>query len=341
VRRVLFCRHPVHVLFIALWPALFSYVENKQSGNDLDVPAEALASDVDGSTSPPGDIRERNARLRVDYVAALAQRDDALACGDMETHRRALLRIDEIGGLFFTLNRSLVSAASSFLHGENREDHEAAAVMGLWEAFVGTDPDVANTVVRDADGGVSAASGWDPQTATFGTFSRRHVTGRAARSVSALDPKFQGVAYSTFQRIPAVREANEKLSKELGRAPSLKEIADECSMTWETVNAVLTKPPAYLSGSSDPDGLTLLDQLEQKLPNGMSEVPLELPGMQHAWAQLPIMTVCVSVLRTGLAGGRAQSVNETAELLGIGRGTVAIAHARSKDHLFVDEVVNA
>lgn len=305
---------------------------NKETGNDLDVPAEGMPSDHPDSEKV--ERWNRNSRLRQEYLDASWELQCARQAGDAEAERAAAAKIEAIGNEFVAANRSLVSAARPFLQGQNWQDHEAAALLGLWESFVGTDPAVAGVVTRDDDGVVRAASGWKPDSgAAFSTLSRRHITGRAARSVALLDSKYQGLSYSTFQQIPVIKAARDKLTKELGHAPTDEQVAREADVTVATVRAVSTATPASLDAPVGEDDSTLGDVISNDSSFVDDQLADDVEDNLSALRQLSAVDMCVAALRFGLTGLPSSSVPEIAEIIGRSEGSVRGSYRRIRAQL--------
>lgn len=269
--------------------------------------------------------REANVAMRKEYLSTLSEAKEAQKNGDEFEASRLKQRASDIANDFVKANKALVSQAGHFLQGSNREDHEAAALLGLWEAFVGTTGLDSEDLEVDADGNVTGATGWDPESGTFATYSRRHITGRAGRSVSALDTKYQGFSYSTFQAIPGVKSAHEFLKTELSREPTAKEVADKAGVTVETVRAALAQAPRSLDAPLGAEGGSFGDLV---LSNKSEELTGLDSGTTPEWGDLSIVDIAVIALRGGLTGREPLTVNETASSLGIGRGAVANAQKR-------------
>jgi len=271
------------------------------------------------------DRRERNKNMRRDYLSALADSKKAQDNADEFEATRLRQKADDIANDFVKANKALVSQAGHFLQGVNREDHEAAAILGLWEAFVGTDASRSQEIDLDDDGKVAGTNGWDPDAGTFATYSRRHITGRAGRSVAGIDTKYQGLSYSTFQSIPAVKQARDFLKLKLEREPSHQEIANQANVTVATVRTALVDSPKSLDAPVGEDGATFG---ELNLTDKSNNIAALADGVTPKWGDLNIVDIMVIALRGGLTGREPLAVNETASTLGVGRGAVANAQKR-------------
>ena len=276
------------------------------------------------STTAAAQRVARNDAMRKDYLRARYDLKTALEAGDTEKAAEARKRSEAVGEEFIRLNRGLVGAAKSFLIGTHREDHEAAALMGMWEAFVGTQPKDEDLVLGE-DGEVTGFTGWDPSSSTFGTWSRSHVNGRVQRSVAQWEERFHGVSYSAFQKAPAVRAAATALREELGRAPKTEEIAKRAGVTTGTVDVIMSGAPVSLETPLGGDGTSVLGDLIE-IEGSMEEldggISLSEEGLAGLSSRLPVMELLIVALRTGVTGAEPCTVSRTSKVLGVGRGVI-------------------
>jgi hypothetical protein len=276
---------------------------------------------------------QRNARLREEFLLACNEIEQADISGDPEEIRAAKAHRERVADEFVRLNAALApSAAAPFLLGANREDHEAAARLGLWEAFVGTDPTKANKSHVEEDGTVVAESGWDPTRGTFGTWSRRHIEGRASRSVAQAEEAYHGVSYTAFQQMPAVKAARTALIAELDHAPTYEQIAKKAGVTVNVVQVCLSGAPVSLSTPVGEDGdSTLADMLADIAHNVDPDlVTTAAEAMVVSIADdLTVTDLAAFVLRQGLMDRPALTVVKTADVLVLGRGAVNNAGKRA------------
>lgn len=287
---------------------------------------ELLENQLSGEPGQEQDFHTVNAAIRQVYVNACQHLNDPY--GDHEAARTVR---DLAAEVFVRMNARLAfNGARPFLHGDYTDDHEAAALMGLWEAFVGTDAELAGTVDVDDSGRVVAQSGWDPESGTFGTWSRAFITGRAARSVAALEPRFHGVSYTAFQKAPAVRKAWQELRDAGEKFPSDAQVAERAGVTVDVVHAVRSGAPTSLDAMVSSDSSDTLADVLLKSPEILREGDAD-DATRHVIAvagQLSVMDLLVGAARFGLHGLPAKSVVETADLLLIGRGAANNATRR-------------
>ena len=288
-----------------------------------------------GSLASEGEsVHELNARLRYEWLAAVMDGNIARDIGDAEAARDADARRDAVQDDFFARNRRLaMAAAKSFLthaRGEDLRDHEQAALLGLWEAFIGTDPVKGRTVRFAEDGRLVAEAGWDPEKATFGTLSRSYVKGKVRRSVATVE---SGLSYALWTYRPKVLEARAKLTEERGQTPTVRDIAAACDLPYETVQAVLTPTAASLDKPLGEDGGTLGDLLAQQPDAGLDLSAEDVESVSQVLRlvapRMGTLDLLGFVLRNGLVGRPSLSVVDTAARLGVRRGTVASGEARA------------
>lgn len=296
--------------------------------------AESRNLDAHGVEGPePVEYRDTNSRLRQQYLRATADIREAAAEGDADAERRARNQREQIANEFIRHNTPLAArGASPFMvkDGDGRQDHMQAALLGLWEAFTGTDPKKVDEVIVDDDGSVRPAVGWDPEKGTYATLATRHVAGAVRRSVRSGESVHAGISYSTFVQKPKVEAARRQLLDELGRTPTNVEIAKAAGVTIETVQACLTARPVSLDAPVTDDGSgTLADLIvptADGLPSGGSATSeRELLERVDDLAGLDLL---VLLLKTGLCGGEPLTVNRTADKLCIGRGATNLAIRR-------------
>jgi len=304
----------------------------------VDITNETPETAVGGSGSPDEGVeslRERNARLRTDLIAAQHAKNLAVQSGCAEDVERASWRVDDLLGELLTLNSGLVAAAGgSLLQGStDSDDHRQAGMLGLLEALVGTDPETAGATFVDDDGVVHSVAGWDPDKATLGTHSRYHIKGRMQRSVCAVESKFQGKSYTSFQQNPQITSARAELREELGREPRIDEVAARAGVTRESVAVALQGTPVSLSTPvGDDEGSVTLGDLIKDVPADVydeASAQILSEAIERAAEALTIVDVLTFVLRNGLAGTPSRSVIEVASILGLGRGAVNNAARRS------------
>lgn len=290
--------------------------------------------------APAEDFRGFNTQLRYAFLECNLRIQQARQAGDLTAERAARADREAVAAQFVAKNTRLAQAAAHPLMIKDRElsqEHLQAAMLGLWEAFVGTDPAAVDGVIVDEAGNLHPTSGWDPAKGTFATYASSSIAGRAKRSVRASEGAFTGISYHTWGQKPKVDEARRALQAELGRTPSIAQIAQRAGVTEDTVRACSKSAPASLDALVAGDGGTTLgDLIADTEPDGASPSP----SVDHAEVELvrraqdmSAVDLLVLLLRTGLAGAPPRSVVQTADRLGIGRGSVAPAMARAEKAL--------
>lgn len=279
---------------------------------------------------------ERNRQLREQFLECNLRIKQAQEAGDAAAEKVARRDRDRIGEEFVKANHGLaVRGARAFLIGrpEDRADHVQAALLGMWEALVGTSPDRVDDVVVDSETGkLTAAAGWKPDAGTFGNFSRPFISGRTRRSVRATEGAYTGMSYNAWGDRPKVERARNELLAETGRTPSVAEIAARAGVTVDTVHTVLTAAPVSLDKPVGEDGDTTLADLVADRIASLDGDELEvfrqtLVDRAHDMKAVDLM---VFLLHTGAVLGRpARSMVDTAAKLGLGRGAVQLAFARA------------
>lgn len=288
----------------------------------------------------PEEFRGFNTALRYEFLACNLRIQQARAAGDARAEARARTDREKIAAQFVAKNTRLAQAAAQPLMIKDREtsaEHLQSALLGLWEAFVGTDPAAADGVIVDENGHLHPTGGWDPQKGTFATYAGTHIAGRARRSVRTSEGAFTGISYHTWGQKPKVDEARNALIAELGRTPSIAQIAKRAGVTEDTVRALSKAAPASLDALVSGDGSTTLGDLiadteaiGEADPLTVADAEAELARRAEEIATVDLM---VLLLRTGLSGSPQRSVVQAADRLGIGRGSIAPAMKRAEHAL--------
>jgi hypothetical protein len=278
-----------------------------------------------------------NTQLRQDFLACNLRIQQAQAAGDARGERRARADRELIADAFVAKNDRLAQLAASPWMIKDRElsaEHLQSARLGLWEAFVGT-AQTADGVLVAEDGTLHPTGGWDPAKGTFSTWAGSHINGRTKRSVHSSEPGFTGMKYNTWGKKPMVAAARAELTRELGRTPSLAQIAERAGVTEDTVRTCTRSAPASLDALVSGDSATTLGDLvaeSEVAPAGDEHAVAEIAEHElvRRAADIAGPDLMVLLLRTGLLNGTPRSVVQTADKLGIGRGSVGPAVLRAE-----------
>lgn len=260
-----------------------------------------------GTVLGSGNVHERNRRLRDTYVEleSLAKQADKEA--DRATATRLRERMRDIANRFVSSNSDLVApVARKFRTADSRShwgDYDAAGMLGLWEAF----------------------QKWDPDKATFGTFSRQYIEGRVRREVSTIE--HAGLSYHDFTERDKIRKVQASLHCDTGIEPDHREVADAASellgrnVTVDQVERVSRGRPASLDRkvSGDDGGASLGELIADEIEDVTSFDDVDIAAVQHVLAEMDPLTVYVVVRHLGLDGSDGQSFSDIAATCGIGR----------------------
>lgn len=304
---------------------------------------DVTPKDADDSIAEAGkeDFRTVNAELRYEFLRFNVLIQQAKAAGDERAEAAARRGRARVAETFVTKNVRLAQQAATPLMIRDRDtssEHFQAALLGLWKAFVGTDPTTIDGVVVGDDGTLHPTGGWDPAKGTFSTWAGTSISGEARRSVRAAEGAFTGISYNTWGQRPKVEAATAKLVEELGREPSIAEIAARANVTQDTVRALTFKGPrsldAQVSGDGDATLADLISNVSDDDDGGARDHDEETQALfVEAASNMGAIDLMVFLLRSGLLGQAPRSVVQTADLLGIGRGSVAPALARAEAQL--------
>lgn len=289
--------------------------------------------------APAEEFREFNSALRLRFLECNVRIQAAKANHDPNAEQVARRDREAIAGLFVEKNTRLARSLASPMTRmavDGGEEYVQAAVLGLWEAFVGSDPDAVDGVIVADDGTLHPTGGWDPAKGTFATWAKKFISGRVARSVRASEGGGTGISYNTWGQKPLVDASRRELTEELGHTPSYAQIAERAGLTEETVRVCSQDKPVSLQarlGGDDNDG-TLGDLIANSATQSTS------PGtdwgteiLTSATDGMRTVDLMVLLLRTGVTSDRPRSVVQTADRLGIKRGQAQNALDRAKVQL--------
>lgn len=294
---------------------------------------EDVPDELEGPTNEQR--RSTNAQLRVRFLKCNAAIKAAQLAQDTDAEAAARRERERVGEEFVRANPGLAMAAARPMLGAaggDRGDHVQAAMLGMWEAFVGTDPDKVDDVEVDDDGQVRPVAGWDPSRGTFGNYSRVFISGRTRRSVRSSEGAYTGMSYNAWGARPKVLKARAELLAETGKMPSAKQIAARAELTEATVATVLTAGPVSLDKPvGEEGGSTLGDLVAQKEATAGSDELARLEALLVDRAEdLGPLDLFVFLLHTGALLDRPpRSLVQTGDTLGIGRGAVQLAYKRA------------
>ena len=176
-------------------------------------------------------------------------------------------------------------------------------------------------------GFLKAVQGFDPQYGTqFSTYAVPKIAGEIRRFLRDDGPV--KVSRGLKERGTAIRAARGRLSAQLGREPTLSELAEDTGLTPEDIAAAETaiEPVVSLQAETGADGLTL----EGMLTTGNEEEGMvERLTLQTALAGLPDRERQVLLLRYY----RGMTQMDTARVLGVSQVQVSRLERRALDKL--------
>ena len=128
------------------------------------------------------------------------------------------------------------------------------------------------------------------------------------------------------ERLQKINRAERSLWTQLGREPTIEEIAEEASVTPEQIAEVRTaaRASASLDAPVGDDDAVLGDFVagDDALPEDEVDVQLRRETLQHALLSLPERERQVVILRYGLEGVEPQTLEEIGRTLGLTRERV-------------------
>jgi RNA polymerase sigma factor (sigma-70 family) len=264
---------------------------------------------------------DRNVALKADLDEVGCLLAEAREAGDSRLTERLERKLERLKDEFATANWGLaVSVAKTYFpRGDsshsNADDYVGAALLGLWEAFLG----------------------WNPSKGSFSHWSRLHIEGATKRTVRAFEAP--EVSYGDFTARPSVRAAQVRLRDELGRTPTEAEIAEECGETVDLVRRALAPRPLSLDMTVGEDDTTFGDTiiaggLETEFSESSEDAVFgdsegEI-GELVASAELSPTELWVVVRHYGLDGGEPESLVRIGDTIDKGRQTVQRHSAKAQ-----------
>ena len=176
-------------------------------------------------------------------------------------------------------------------------------------------------------GFLKAVQGFDPQFGTqFSTYAVPKIAGEIRRFLRDDGPV--KVSRGLKERGTAIRAARGRLSAQLGREPTLSELAEETGLTPEEIAAADTaaEPVISLQSETGEGGLTLEGMLTS---GGEEEGLVERITLRSAIAGLPEREQQVLVLRYY----RGMTQMNTARVLGVSQVQVSRLERRALERL--------
>lgn len=261
--------------------------------------------DIDVLDTP--DWRSRNAELRHRYLTMQSERDAAIERDDHDAAADATRSLDQLGREFYELNQGLaLASARRFGTGAGSlADYQAAAALGLWEAFTRWDP----------DRGVA-----------FSTFSRQYVNGRIQRSVRQVE--FSQLSQSEFALRKHVRIAANAIAGAERRAATVEELAEAVGDKPERVLRTMAAPNASLETPLGDGSSTLGDLIADEKP-ALADID-NVDDLAELLDTLPDLEAWILASRSGAYGGKTPSLLDIAGHLGIGREIARRAETRGR-----------
>lgn len=288
------------------------------------------------------EFRDINKKLRSQYLKCNQQIAKALAAKDSEAETKAREERARVSNEFFERNHKLAYkfVADLGTAPSNADDVTQAAFTALWEAFAGKTPAERDGVIENPDGTLTPTGGWNPQTATFGTWARAFIRGAATRELHR-NSRQAAIPYGDWSLRPRVEEGRAALTKKLGRSPSTTELAAHLDLRKQVVEnasfrAISLETPIGEDGNTVLGDRLVAPSLAAEEPRTPLPENISLdPGAELAQVanELSTQELCVKLLTDGLVTETPRSGVQTGSLLGLNRGVVANDVKRISDKL--------
>jgi DNA-directed RNA polymerase specialized sigma24 family protein len=272
-----------------------------------------------------------NRALRERYLERQAAAAAAIDAGDENAVAKCVRELDGIGETFIKYNLGLAYVlVNRYVRRSSPTDVEEyvdACMETLWSCFIT----------------------WNPERATFGTWSRRALEGALWREVNKWEHPERSYHEGLDLRT-AIRSA-ETLRNTLEREPTLGEVADHCGISedridmlraraLESLDAPLGEGAVrgdLLGNSSEADDWDDWDDtgtarvLLESLTTSDVEGEVWMRALSAATAELDALGLYLVLVRYGLHGWAAENLPEIAAVTGIGREIVRRRTHRASD----------
>jgi len=279
----------------------------------VDTTTKKSSPTVSGREPADSKANAKNAELRQRYLQ-LEEAIEALSADDPKMDRLTV-QLDMVAQEFIEANSGLAAymARRWAPKPTDFEDLYQVGLATMWEYFCT----------------------WDPSRATYSTWVMKNLEGDIRRA----NLKHQGQE-SYYDRLGRGRlvDAIERLSEQLGRAPSNAEVAAETGMHPDRVARMRKSRPISLDEARTDDGAALIDVLPAKahLDDSLALDLTErqwLSVLSTATEDLDITELVVLLRRDGLDGWPADTLNKLAENMGIGREILRRTEARAREKI--------
>lgn len=252
---------------------------------------------------------ERNAALRHEYTATEKLLAEVTA-SDIEPRkaRRIERRLERIAAEFVQLNGGLAgNSARTFTHSgtQDGEDYLSSAMMGLWEAFLQ----------------------WDPEQATFGTFSRVYIDGSVKRAVRSCEAP--EISYGDFTARPKIKQAAQVVKDAGGDETDAAAVAAEAGLSEQMVERATRARPTSLDAPVGED-TTVGDSVADESSYGTEQAELSRSDIESALSELTPVELWVILRRDGIDGWPGQTYVNMVRELGLGRQSIQRAAYRAE-----------
>jgi RNA polymerase primary sigma factor len=239
---------------------------------------------------------------------------------------------------------ALVSANTGLVTNIAKRHYYALKTATEAGGGVGTILTLADMIQEGNLGLMEAAERYEPEKGfRFSTYATWWVRQRILRSISdsSRTIRLPAHVHSTLQKINKMKT---EVKREMGREPSLPELASHLEMTEEKLqmytdssrNVVSLELPLRSGGSLKDDRRTIGDTLASDAPTPEEDAEADylrrdiLATMENALTEKEHQVI---VQRFGLEDGKPKTVTETAERLAISRDRVRLVEARALNKL--------
>lgn len=280
-------------------------------------------------------VRMRDQLSRMNMQEPPTELEWAQACGMTVLELRKVMQLgQEAREVLVAANAGLVtSIAKRHYHALKQASQSNGPVL----------PCTLQDLIQEGNVGIlAAAERFEPEKGfRFGTYATWWIRQRILRSISDSGRiiRLPAHVHSTLQRIYKVRK---ELTTNLGREPSLSELAGELNTTvsklqrfTDSSRHVVSLELPLRAASFRDDRRTLGDVLASDAPSPEEDVQAEYlkRDIQAVMNELAERERHVIEVRFGLHDGKPRTHAETAKLLGISRDRVRLVEARALNKL--------
>lgn len=195
-------------------------------------------------------------------------------------------------------------------------------VVSIAKKYVGYGVDFMDLIQEGNMGLLTATAKYDPDRGyKFGTYATWWIRQAVVRALAKYARMIRLPAYM-LDEMSRQKKITDKLIQTLGREPTMEEIADAVSKSVEEVEETMLYSSPIMSLDMTPfgeDDGTLYDIVAQQVNEEPSGIGIDIMSdeMREAMTCLRDREKAILKMRFGMTGGRAMTLQEVAEQIGL------------------------